>query len=136
MRKSNGHLAGGCSTSGLAYKIRGRVGDSPILGAGLYVDNEAGAATATGLGEEIARVCGAHLIVEQMRMGIHPTDACREAVKRIQRWNKGKENQVQVGFIAVNKNGEYGAFAMHKDFSYVLSKNGIISTHESPYLIS
>jgi N4-(beta-N-acetylglucosaminyl)-L-asparaginase len=135
VRTTNGEVSGGCSTSGLAYKRRGRVGDSPVIGAGLYADNEAGAATATGIGEEIARVCGAHLIVELMRAGMSPTDACREAVRRIQRWNSGKEKNVQVGFIAVNAQGQYGAYAMHPEFTYVLSLNGQITTHESDYLI-
>ena len=81
---ANGNMAGSCTTSGLAYKMHGRVGDSPIIGAGLFVDNEVGAATATGLGETIIKICGSFLIVELMRQGRTPQEACEEAVKGIQ----------------------------------------------------
>jgi N4-(beta-N-acetylglucosaminyl)-L-asparaginase len=135
IRGADGQLAGGCSTSGLAYKIRGRVGDSPIIGAGLYADNEAGAATATGVGEEIARVCGAHLIVELMRQGKTPEAACRIAVERIYKWNKDRIDAVQVGFIAVNKAGDYGAYAMHANFSYVVSEGDQAQVLQSDFLV-
>jgi N4-(beta-N-acetylglucosaminyl)-L-asparaginase len=117
---TKGDIAGGCSTSGLAFKARGRVGDSPIIGAGLFVDNEIGAATATGIGEEIAKVCGAHVIVEMMRQGMSPTEACREAVMRIVRKDEAKAREMQVCFIAVNKRGEYGGFAMRPEFTYAV----------------
>lgn len=118
----HGDLAGACTTSGMAYKMRGRVGDSPIIGAGLYVDNEIGAATSTGLGEAVIRTCGSFLVVELMRHGATPQEACVEAVKRIQK----KHNNIdfQVGFLAVNKYGEVGAFAIHPGFTYALYKNG------------
>jgi N4-(beta-N-acetylglucosaminyl)-L-asparaginase len=117
-----GDLAGACTTSGMAYKMRGRVGDSPIIGAGLFVDNEIGAATSTGLGEAVIRTCGSFLVVELMRHGASPQEACIEAVKRIQK--KHKNMDFQVGFLAVNKSGDVGAFAIHPGFTYALYKNG------------
>jgi N4-(beta-N-acetylglucosaminyl)-L-asparaginase len=116
----SGNLSGACTTSGMAYKMHGRVGDSPIIGAGLYVDNEVGAATATGVGEEVIRIVGCHLVVELMRQGIPPGDACRQAVERILNKNPSKARQVQVGFLALNKNGEYGAWCLQKGFNYAV----------------
>ncbi len=118
----NGDLAGACTTSGLAYKMRGRVGDSPIIGAGLYVDNEIGAATSTGLGEAVIRTCGSFLVVELMRNGATPQEACEEAVKRIQKRHANFKD-FQVGFLAVNKSGEIGAYAVQPGFSYALHRN-------------
>jgi N4-(beta-N-acetylglucosaminyl)-L-asparaginase len=115
-----GDLSGACTTSGLAYKMHGRVGDSPIIGAGLYVDNEAGAATATGVGEEVIRIVGCHLVVELMRRGISPEAACKEAVERILEKNPKRAKEVQVGFLALNKAGEYGAYCLQKGFSYAV----------------
>ena len=115
-----GNLSGACTTSGLAYKMHGRVGDSPIIGAGLYVDNEVGAATATGHGEEVVRICGSHLVVELMRQGKKPEDACKEAVERIAKLKKQKLSEIQVGFIALNKAGEYGAFCIHTGFQFAI----------------
>lgn len=112
------NLSGACTTSGMAYKLRGRVGDSPIIGAGLYVDNEIGAATATGVGEEVIRIVGAHLVVELMRQGHSPQEACVQAVKRIVNRNPERAKDIQVGFIAVNKRGAYGAYALHDGFTY------------------
>ncbi|HEX5170600.1 MAG TPA: N(4)-(beta-N-acetylglucosaminyl)-L-asparaginase, partial [Cyclobacteriaceae bacterium] len=103
---SNGNLSGACTTSGLAFKMHGRVGDSPIIGAGLYVDNEVGAATATGVGEEVIRIVGCHLVVELMRQGRTPEEACREAVNRILKKSPEKSRDVQVGFLALNKQGD------------------------------
>jgi len=114
---SNGQLAGSCTTSGLAYKMHGRVGDSPIIGAGLFVDDDVGAATATGLGESIIRICGSFLIVELMRQGWTPQSACEEAVKRLIAKNKNIQD-IQAGFLALNKDGEYGAYAVHPGFNY------------------
>ena len=114
---ADGKLAGSCTTSGLAYKMHGRVGDSPIIGAGLYVDDEVGAATATGLGESIIRICGSFLIVELMRQGRTPQEACEEAVRRLIAKNKGIED-IQAGFLAINKDGEYGAYAVHPGFNF------------------
>ena len=107
---AHGNLSGACTTSGMDFKMHGRVGDSPIIGAGLYVDNEIGAATATGHGEEVIRITGCHLVVELMRQGKSPQKACEEAVARIVKLtkNRGKElKDIQVGFIALNKKGEY-----------------------------
>lgn len=115
-----GNLSGACTTSGMAYKLHGRVGDSPIIGAGLYVDNEVGAATATGVGEEVIRIVGCHLVVELMRQGNSPQDACRLAVERILKKNPEKAKQVQVGFLALNKQGEYGAYCLQKGFTYAV----------------
>ncbi|MFN3801085.1 isoaspartyl peptidase/L-asparaginase family protein [Belliella pelovolcani] len=114
---ADGKLAGSCTTSGLAYKMHGRVGDSPIIGAGLFVDDEVGAATATGLGESIIRICGSFLIVELMRQGRSPQEACEEAVRRLISKNKDIEN-IQAGFIAINKDGEYGAYAVRPGFNF------------------
>ncbi len=118
-----GHLSGACTTSGLAYKMRGRVGDSPIIGAGLFVDNEVGAATATGVGEEVIRIAGSHLIVELMRQGNSPEDACRIAVERIIRKQPVKSKEIQVGFLALNKKGEYGSWCVQKGFNYAVYSN-------------
>ena len=113
-----GNLSGCCTTSGMAFKMHGRVGDSPIIGAGLFVDNEIGAATSTGVGEEVIRICGSHLVVELMRQGRSPGDACREAVERIVRKNPKQAREIQVGFIALNKQGLYGGYALQKGFTY------------------
>uniref|UniRef100_UPI00404740D9 isoaspartyl peptidase/L-asparaginase family protein n=1 Tax=Algoriphagus sp. TaxID=1872435 RepID=UPI00404740D9 len=114
---ASGKLAGSCTTSGLAYKMHGRIGDSPIIGAGLFVDNEVGAATATGLGESIIRICGSFLIVELMRQGRSPQAACEEAVRRLVAKNRNIKD-IQAGFLAINKEGEVGAFAVHPGFNY------------------
>lgn len=114
---ASGKLAGSCTTSGLAYKMHGRIGDSPIIGAGLFVDDEVGAATATGLGESIIRICGSFLIVELMRQGRSPQAACEEAVRRLVAKNKNIKD-IQAGFLAINKDGEVGAYAVHPGFNY------------------
>ncbi len=116
---ANGNLSGSCTTSGLAYKMHGRVGDSPIIGAGMYVDNEIGAACATGVGETVLRICGSHLVVEFMRQGLSPNDACKKAVERLVSKNPNYKD-VQVGFLALNKNGEYGSYALQKGFNYAV----------------
>jgi N4-(beta-N-acetylglucosaminyl)-L-asparaginase len=115
---ANGNLSGACTTSGLAYKMHGRVGDSPIIGAGLYVDNEIGAAVATGMGEEVVRVVGCHLVVELMRQGNAPEEACKLAVERILKKSPERAKDLQVGFLALNKNGDYGSFCLQKGFNY------------------
>ncbi len=116
---ANGNLSGSCTTSGLAYKIHGRVGDSPIIGAGMYVDNEVGAACATGVGETVLRVCGSYLVVELMRQGFSPAEACKKAIDRLVSKNPNYKD-VQVGFLALNKKGEYGSFALQKGFNYAV----------------
>ena len=112
-----GNLSGACTTSGMAYKVAGRVGDSPIIGAGLFVDNEVGGATATGVGEEVIRTVGSFLIVELMRQGYSPQEACEEGVKRIMKKNEGRKD-FQIGFLAINKQGKAGAYCVHPGFSY------------------
>jgi N4-(beta-N-acetylglucosaminyl)-L-asparaginase len=117
---ANANLSGGCTTSGMAYKMRGRVGDSPIIGAGLFVDNEIGAATSTGVGEEVIRIVGSHLVVELMRQGNTPQEACEMAVKRIVKNQPENSKQIQVGFLAINKSGAHGAYALQKGFTYAV----------------
>ncbi|MEO1436973.1 MAG: N(4)-(beta-N-acetylglucosaminyl)-L-asparaginase [Bacteroidota bacterium] len=112
-----GNLSGACTTSGMAYKMHGRVGDSPIIGAGLFVDNEVGAAVATGHGEKIIQTVGSFLIVELMRQGMHPQAACEEGIRRIIQQNPGNRD-IQIGYLALNKAGEIGAFAVHKGFNF------------------
>lgn len=133
---ANGNMAGSCTTSGLAYKMHGRVGDSPIIGAGLFVDNEVGAATATGLGETIIKICGSFLIVELMRQGRTPQEACEEAVRRLISKNKNIDD-IQAGFLAINKEGLTGAFAVHPGFNFAratVKENTLIdsSSHFKP----
>jgi N4-(beta-N-acetylglucosaminyl)-L-asparaginase len=120
---AQGNLSGACTTSGLAFKMNGRVGDSPIIGAGLYVDNEAGAAVATGHGEEVIRVVGSHLVVELMRSGRSPYEACVEAVTRIRKkfeLRKMNLKDTQIGFLALNKQGDYGAYSLQNGFEYAV----------------
>ncbi len=114
-----GNLAGSCTTSGMAFKMHGRVGDSPIIGAGLFLDNEIGAACATGVGEAVIKIAGSAIVVELMRNGRTPQEACKEAVQRIIKMNKNID-QIQVGFLAMNKNGETGAYAVYEGFNYAL----------------
>ncbi len=121
-----GNVTGGCTTSGAAWKMHGRVGDSPIIGAGLFLDNEVGGAAATGLGEAVIRTAGSAMVVELMRQGKSPLDACKEIVERIH--NKHKDHRdmeyLQVGFIAINKNGDYAGYSLRSGFNYaVYDKN-------------
>src|SRR6478672_5578268 len=121
-----GNLSGACTTSGMAFKMRGRVGDSPIIGAGLYVDNEVGGATSTGVGEEVVRICGSHTVIELMRQGLSPELACKRTVERIVKKRGDKAKDLQVGFIALNTKGEFGGYALQKGFTYaVQSKAGV-----------
>jgi N4-(beta-N-acetylglucosaminyl)-L-asparaginase len=115
-----GNLSGSCTTSGMAFKLRGRVGDSPIIGAGLMVDNEVGAAVATGVGEEVIRIGGCNLVVEFMRNGDDPETACRKAIERIVKKSPNNVKDMQVAFIAVNKDGSYGAYALQTGFNYAV----------------
>jgi len=117
---AKGNISGACTTSGMAFKLHGRVGDSPIIGAGLYVDNEVGGATSTGVGEEVIRNVGSFLVVELMRQGLSPEDACKEAVKRIIKKKPDTAKNIQVGFLAINKKGEYGAYAIQGGFSFAV----------------
>jgi len=120
---ANGNLSGSCTTSGAGFKMRGRVGDSPIIGAGLFVDNEVGACTATGQGEDVIRVAGSHSVIEFMRQGLSPEEACKKVIERIVKIKGEKAKNIQVAFLALNKKGEVGAYAIHKGFSYAF-RNG------------
>ncbi|MCD2421486.1 N(4)-(beta-N-acetylglucosaminyl)-L-asparaginase [Niabella pedocola] len=117
---ATGNLSGSCTTSGMGFKMRGRLGDSPIIGAGLFVDNEVGACVATGQGEDVIRVAGSHSVVEMMRQGYGPEVACRKIIERIVKIKKADARKIQVAFIAINKNGVVGSFAIHKGFSYAI----------------
>jgi len=135
---SFGNLSGACTTSGMAFKMHGRVGDSPIIGAGLYVDNEIGAATATGHGEEVIRIAGCHLVVELMRQGKSPQKACEEAVSRIVKLTKNRNKNlkdIQVGFIALNKKGEYGAYCIQGGFNYAVNDTSGNKLVDSDYFL-
>ena len=118
----DGNLAGGCTTSGAAWKMHGRVGDSPIIGAGLFLDNEVGAAAATGLGEAVIRTSGSAMVVELMRQGKTPFEACKEIVERIYHKHKNHKDMeyLQVGFIAINKNGDYAGYSLRSGFNYAV----------------
>jgi len=129
----NGDISGACTTSGLAYKMAGRVGDSPIIGSGLFVDNEIGACVATGLGEEVVKTVGSFLVVELMRQGKTPQEACEEAISRIVKKPNSDYKNFQVGYIAVNKQGETGSFAIHQYFSMTKYQNGINEQKQSDY---
>ena len=117
---ANGNLSGSCTTSGMGFKMRGRLGDSPIIGAGLFVDNDIGAATAPGQGDDVIRICGAHLVVELMRQGLSPENACKKAVERIIKIKGAAAKDIQVGFIAINKQGEYGGYCIQKGFDFAV----------------
>ena len=126
---SKGNFSGACTTSGWAYKLHGRVGDSPIIGAGLYVDNEIGCAAATGLGEEVIKTTGSFLVVELMRQGYDPTDACKEALTRIIKNHSGKLD-FQVAYIALRKDGEIGSACIKWSFEYALARGGVNKLHK------
>jgi N4-(beta-N-acetylglucosaminyl)-L-asparaginase len=128
----NGNLSGACTTSGMAYKLHGRVGDSPIIGAGLFVDNEVGAACATGVGEAVIRIAGSAIVVELMRNGMSPNDACKEAVNRIIKKHKDLTN-MQVGFLALNKNGDVGAYSVYAGFNYAMQTRSQIDLIDAKY---
>lgn len=121
---SNSNFSGACTTSGMAYKLHGRVGDSPIIGAGLFVDNEVGAASATGVGEEVIRLAGSHTVIEMMRLGKSPEEACRIAVERIVKRNPENAKKLQVGFLALNKERQYGGFSIQKGFPITVTYPG------------
>ncbi len=137
---AQGRLAGACTTSGMAWKLRGRVGDSPIIGAGLYVDGEIGGATSTGVGEEVIRNAGSFLVVELMRQGRSPHEACKEAVLRIVKRRREASKTIQVGFLAMNRAGEVGAYALQRGFRYAVcdaqKQDGLVpvdSVYETSY---
>ncbi|MGA0956253.1 MAG: N(4)-(beta-N-acetylglucosaminyl)-L-asparaginase [Flavobacteriaceae bacterium] len=119
----NNNLSGACTTSGLAYKMKGRVGDSPIIGSGLFIDNKIGGAVATGLGEEVVKTVGSFLVVELMRQGLSPQEACEKAIKRIV-LNNSQKDKFQVAYIAMNKKGEVGSYSIEPGFTYMDYVNG------------
>ena len=131
---ANGHIAGGCSTSGLAYKLPGRVGDSPILGGGLYVDGEVGAAGATGIGENVMRHCGSFLVVELMRSGMEPTADCRAAIERIAKTDKKKPSELHINFLAIDKQGRWGAAGTDAGYEIAVVTPDIARL-EKPFLV-
>lgn len=127
------NLSGGCTTSGMAFKMHGRVGDSPVIGAGLFVDNEVGAATSTGVGEEVIKCVGSHLVVELMRQGFTAPEACKKAVERIAQRDPQKAREIQIGFLALDKQGNYGAYALQKGFTYSVKTKDKEMVVESDY---
>ncbi len=129
---SEGNLSGACTTSGMAYKLRGRVGDSPIIGAGLFVDNEVGAACATGVGEAVIRIAGSAIVVELMRQGKSPQEACKEAVERIIQKHDNVDD-MQVGFIALNKKGEVGSHSIYSGFNFALKTEEKEELNDAPH---
>ena len=129
----SGNVSGGVTTSGMAFKMHGRVGDSAVIGAGLFVDNEVGAATSSGVGEEVIRTCGTHTVVEFMRRGYSPELACKKTIERIIKNNKARAKTLQVGFVAVNKKGVYGAYAVQEGFVYAVKNNTVDKVFKSPY---
>jgi len=132
---ANGDISGGCTTSGMAYKMQGRVGDSPIIGSGLFIDNEIGGATATGMGEEVVKTVGSFLIVELMRQGYTPQKACEEAIKRIVSKPNSDYKNFQVGYIAVNKKGETGYYSIHEWFSVTKYQDGVNENIKSDFYL-
>jgi len=130
----NGNISGITTTSGLAFKIPGRLGDSPIIGAGLYLDNDVGAAGATGRGEEVIKTCGSFMVVENMRRGMSPQEACEDVVKRIIKWHGGKAD-FQDNFVAINKKGETGAASIHKRFRYAVYNEKGNNLYDGAYLL-
>jgi N4-(beta-N-acetylglucosaminyl)-L-asparaginase len=125
-----GDISGACTTSGLSFKMHGRVGDSPIIGAGMFVDNEVGGCCATGMGEAVMKTLGSFLVVELMRQGASPQEACEEAIARIVK-NQNYQD-MQIGYLAINKKGEHGAYAVHPLFNYALFQKGKNKLINSP----
>ncbi len=117
-------IAGACTTSGMAFKMHGRVGDSPVIGAGMFADNEVGAAAATGLGEMVLKTLGSFLIVEEMRRGKHPMKAAETVLRRLVRKYPQHAAENQVGYVVLDKKGRHGAFGLHPGFNYSLYQNG------------
>lgn len=130
---ANGRMAGACTTSGMAYKIRGRVGDSPIIGAGLFIDGDVGGATATGVGEAMIRTAGSSAVVESMRRGASPEEACYEIVQRILKKHPGVDG-MQVGFLAMNMQGETGGYSVYNGFNYALRNKGQNEMIDAKYM--
>lgn len=139
----NGNISGVTTTSGLFFKIPGRVGDSPIIGAGLYCDNDVGSAGSTGRGEANIKICGGHTVVEMMRQGKHPTDACLEACRRAAAWTVEKRLRREDGrpnfnlnFYAVNKKGEFGGAAIFAGSKFAVNVDGKGELKDSAYVFA
>ncbi len=128
-----GNLSGAVSTSGWAFKVHGRVGDSPIIGAGLYVDNKVGGAASTGLGELAIKTAGSFLVVEKMREGYSPTEACKIAVERSKKYQKKAHHQIC--YIAINKDGEVGGYSFLDGFAYTVGNRRRMRLKKAPYLL-
>src|SRR5699024_2019793 len=129
---------GVCTTSGIAYKMHGRVADSGVIGAGMYVDGDVGGAAATGVGEEVIRAAGSHAVVELMRTGMHPKEACKQIVQRIANFDHRKKRplkSIQEGFIALNKDGEYGAYGLREGFKYAMHNKSANRLLDADHLI-
>jgi isoaspartyl peptidase/L-asparaginase-like protein (Ntn-hydrolase superfamily) len=127
----SGDVFGACSTSGWGYKIPGRVGDSPIIGGGLYVDNTVGGAGATGIGENVMRYCGSFLVVEFMRQGMSPVEACLATIHRIASLDP-KGYDLSINFVALDKKGRYGAAGTGSGFQYAVSCDEFSKVLQSP----
>ena len=130
VRDATGRLAASCTTSGLAWKMHGRVGDSPLVGAGLFVDPKAGAAVCTGLGEVVMRKLTSCIAVERMRAGAPPAQACREALQRLIESGPLDAN-VQVGLIVLARDGTHAAGALQRGFTYALGTPAGVALHEA-----
>jgi N4-(beta-N-acetylglucosaminyl)-L-asparaginase len=131
---AQGRLSGACTTSGMAFKMHGRVGDSPIIGAGMFCDNEVGAVACTGLGEMMLRTLASHMVVEEMRRGKHPEKAIITALRRIAAKNPEQARDQQVAFVAVDRRGRTGAYALQPGYQYSICKDGENQVFESGYL--
>lgn len=132
---AQGRICGSCTTSGMRFKMHGRVGDSPLIGSGLFVDPAVGAAAATGQGEEVIRIAGAHTVVELMRQGMSPQAACEAAMQRIAAVTGTRARDVQVAFIALNLQGQTGAFALQTGFQHTISTDATPRLIDSPFLL-
>lgn len=122
-RARDGHLAAACTTSGMAFKMRGRVGDSPQAGCGLFLEKRVGAAASTGVGEEVTRIAGTARVVASMRAGLSPQAACQEAVRHIAQLRGEAIAGLQVGFLALGASGEVGAYALLRGFTYAVTRH-------------
>ncbi|MFZ4635207.1 MAG: N(4)-(beta-N-acetylglucosaminyl)-L-asparaginase [Saprospiraceae bacterium] len=127
-------LSGGCSTSGQAFKMRGRVGDSPVIGAGLYVDGAVGAASCSGLGELTLKTLGCFMVVEEMRRGASPQKAAEIAIRRIVDKFPAQTEEAQIGFICIDHQGRHGAYSIHPGFNYALATEGKNAAYEAESL--
>ncbi len=131
---AQGRLAGACTTSGMAFKMHGRIGDSPVIGAGMFCDNEVGTVACTGLGEMVLRTLGSFLVVEEMRRGKHPEKAIIAALRRIAAKYPEQAKEHQIGFVAIDRRGRTGAYALQSGYQYAIYQNGENKVFNSPFL--